>query len=313
MRKIFLTTMVALFAFTASAQELNVGSFNVRLLAKGDYKKHNGWDERKSYLCGIINLEAFDLFGAQEVKKPQLDDMLSMLPDYDYIGVGRDDGKEKGEYSPVFYRKKAFKLLDSGTFWLSETPDQVSKGWDGMCRRVCTWGYFERKSDKTRFYFLSTHLDHRGAVAKMEGSKLIVKFMKEKCKGENAIVVGDFNVVQDSEPYNVFAKSGFLNDTYEAARYRFAPNGTFSGFNPNSFTTRRIDHIFVTNDIKVSRYGTLTYHYYRDLKGKLQEMETAAPKEIKGENREIKCPSDHYPIQSFITLKSTPKSKKSKK
>ena len=253
MRKIFLTAMVALFAFTASAQELNVGSFNVRLLAKGDYKKHNGWDERKGYLCDIINLEAFDVFGAQEVKKPQLDDMLSMLPDYDYIGVGRDDGKEKGEYSPVFYRKKAFKLLDSGTFWLSETPDQVSKGWDGMCRRVCTWGYFERKSDKTRFYFLSTHLDHRGAVAKMEGSKLIVKFMKEKCKGENAIVVGDFNVTQDSEPYKVFAESGFLNDTYEAARYRFATTGTFNGFNPNSFTTRRIDHIFVTNDIKVSR------------------------------------------------------------
>jgi endonuclease/exonuclease/phosphatase family metal-dependent hydrolase len=313
MRKILLSAMAALFAFTASAQELNVGSINVRLLAKGDYKKHNGWDERKSYLCDMINFEAFDIFGAQEVKKPQLDDMLALLPDYTYIGVGRDDGKEKGEYSPVFYRKKDFKLLASGTFWLSETPDKVSKGWDGLCRRVCTWGYFQRKSDKSRFYFLSTHLDHRGAVAKMEGAKLIVKFMKEKCKGENAIVVGDFNVVQDSEPYNVFAKCGFLNDTYEAAKYRFAPNGTFSGFNPYSFTSRRIDHIFVTNDIKVSRYGTLTYHYYRNKKGVEQEMDTAAPKEIKGENREIKCPSDHYPVQSFITLKTTPKSKKSKK
>jgi endonuclease/exonuclease/phosphatase family metal-dependent hydrolase len=313
MRKIFLTAMVALFAFTASAQELNVGSFNVRLLAKGDYKKHNGWDERKGYLCDIINLEAFDVFGAQEVKKPQLDDMLSMLPDYDFIGVGRDDGKEKGEYSPVFYRKKAFKLLDSGTFWLSETPDQVSKGWDGMCRRVCTWGYFERKSDKTRFYFLSTHLDHRGAVAKMEGAKLIVKFMKEKCKDENAILVGDFNVYQDSKYYKVFTESGLLNDTYNLAKYRFAPTGTLNLFNPSHYTTNRIDHIFVTNGIKVSRYGTLTYHYYRNMKAELQAMDTVAPKEIKGENRDIKCPSDHYPIQSFITLKSTPKSKKSKK
>lgn len=312
MRRFFLCAMMAIFAFTASTQELNVGSINVRLLARGDYKKHNGWDERKGYLCDLINLEAFDIFGAQEVKKQQLDDMLAALPDYAYIGVGRDDGKEKGEYSPVFYRKKEYKLLESGTFWLSETPDKVSKGWDGLCRRVCSWGYFQRKSDKARFYFLSTHLDHKGAVAKMEGAKLIVKFIKEHCAGENVILVGDFNVTQGSEPYNVFAKSGILNDTYEVAKYRFAPNGTFSGFNPYTYTTRRIDHIFTTNDIKVSRYGTLTYHYFRNQKGELKEMDTAAPKEIKGENREIKCPTDHYPIQSFVTLKSTTKSKKSK-
>jgi hypothetical protein len=146
----------------------------------------------------------------------------------------------------------------------------------------------------------------------MEGAKLIVKFIKEHCAGENVILVGDFNVTQGSEPYNVFAKSGILNDTYEVAKYRFAPNGTFSGFNPYTYTTRRIDHIFTTNDIKVSRYGTLTYHYFRNQKGELKEMDTAAPKEIKGENREIKCPTDHYPIQSFVTLKSTTKSKKSK-
>ena len=312
MRRFFLCAMMAIFAFTASAKELNVGSINVRLLAKGDYKKHNGWNERKGQLCDLINLEAFDVFGAQEVKKPQLDDMLAALPEYAYIGVARDDGKEKGEYSPVFYRKKDFKLLESGTFWLSETPDKVSKGWDGACRRVCTWGYFQRKSDKSRFYFLSTHLDHRGAVAKMEGAKLIVKFIKEKCKGENVILVGDFNVAQDSEPFKVFTESGILKCTYDVAKYRFATTGTLNGFNPRRYTTRRIDHIFVTNDIAVSRYGTLTYHYFRNQKGELQEMDTAAPKEIKGENRELKCPTDHYPIQAFITLKSTTKSKKSK-
>ncbi len=313
MRKFFLCAVMAVFAITASAQELNVGSINVRLLAKSDYKKNNGWNQRKGYLCDLINLEAFDVFGAQEVKKPQLDDLLKALPDYRYIGVGRDDGKEKGEYSPVFYRKDKFKLLDCGTFWLSETPDQVSKGWDGMCRRVCSWGYFQRKSDKTCFYFLSTHLDHKGPIAKMEGAKLLVKFIEEHCKGENVILVGDFNVTQDSEPYKVLAESGVLNDTYDVAKYRFNPTGTFNGFNPSRFTTHRIDHIFVSNGVEVSRYGTLTYHYFRDMKAEEQEMDTAAPKEIKGEIREVKCPSDHYPVQSFITLKKTPKSKNSKK
>ena len=310
MRKIFLCTVMALFAVVVSAQELNVGSINVRLLAKGDYKKHNGWDLRKGYLCDMINLEAFDVFGAQEVKKPQLDDMLAALPEYRYVGVGRDDGKEKGEYSPVFYRNDKFKLLNSGTFWLSETPDQVSKGWDGLCRRVCSWAYLQRKSDKVCFYFLSTHLDHKGKVAKMEGAKLIVKFIKEQCKGENVIIVGDFNVNQGSEPYKVFAESGVLNDTYDIAKYRFAPTGTFNSFEPRRYTDKRIDHIFVSKGISVSRYGTLTYHYFRDMKAEEQDMGSAAPKEIKGENREVKCLSDHYAVQSFITLKGAAKPKK---
>lgn len=310
MRKLFISVMMACVAIVASAQELNVASLNVRLLAKGDYKKNNGWDQRKGYLCDMINLEAFDVFGSQEVKKPQLDDMLAMLPDYNYVGVGRDDGDTKGEYSPVFYRKDKFKLLNSGTFWLSETPDKVSKGWDGLCRRVCSWAYLQRKSDKTRFYFLSTHLDHKGKVAKMEGAKLLVKFIKETCKGENVIIVGDFNVNQGSGPYNVFAKSGVLNDTYDIAKYRFAPTGTFNAFEPRRYTDKRIDHIFVSNDIKVSRYGTLTYHYFRDMKAEQVDMGPAAPKEIKGENREVKCLSDHYAVQSFLTLKSNAKPKK---
>ena len=310
MRKIFISVIMACFAIIASAQELNVASLNVRLLSKRDAQHHNGWNERKAYLCDMINLEAFDVFGAQEVKKPQLDDMLAMLPDYNYVGVGRDDGATKGEYSPVFYRKDKFKLLNSGTFWLSETPNKVSKGWDGQCRRVCSWAYLQRKSDKVRFYFLSTHLDHKGKVAKMEGAKLLVKFINENCNGENVVIVGDFNVAQGSEPYNVFAKSGVLNDTYDIAKYRFAPTGTFNAFEPRRYTDKRIDHIFVSNDIKVSRYGTLTYHYLRDIKAAQQDMGPAAPKEIKGENREVKCLSDHYAVQSFLTLKSNAKPKK---
>lgn len=144
----------------------------------------------------------------------------------------------------------------------------------------------------------------------MEGSKLVVDWIKRNCKGENAIVVGDFNVTQNSEAYKVFAESGILKDTYTAAKYRFAPTGTFNGFNPNRYTTQRIDHIFVTNNIDVSRYGVLTYRYFREADGEEQEMDTAAPKEVKGKDYEIKNPSDHYPVQSWLTLKKGGKKRK---
>jgi endonuclease/exonuclease/phosphatase family metal-dependent hydrolase len=193
---------------------------------------------------------------------------------------------------------------------LSETPDQVSKGWDGFCRRVCAWGKFQRKSDKTTFYFLCVHLDHRGKVAQMEGAKQVVNWVKTNCQGENVIVVGDLNVTQSSKYYRVFADSGILKDAHSIAKYHFEPNGTFNAFDPARFTTERIDHIFVSNGITASRWGVLTYHYFRDMKGELKAMDTAAPKEIKGEDRELKCISDHYSIQSFITLNKSAQSKK---
>lgn len=319
MRKFFIGALVAFFAISASAQELNVGTINVRtgrslrpneIPEKGDYSKFNGWDDRKEYLFDLIRLEAFDVFGAQEVRKGQLDDLVAALPEYGYIGVARDDGASKGEFCPVFYRLDRLKMLDGGTFWISETPDKVSKGWDGACRRICSWGYFQRKCDKSRFYFLCVHLDHRGAMAKVEGSKLIVNWIKEHCKGESVIVVGDYNVPQGSDAYNIFAESGILKDSYEAAKYRFAPNGTLSVFNPRRYTTRRIDHIFLSNDIDVHRFGILTYHYYRNTESEQVGMGDAAPSEITGENRDVKCPTDHYPVQAFITLPDSAKSKK---
>ena len=131
MKRIIIALLAVATVFSASAEELNVGSINIRVgrhiredgVRKGDYKKYNGWDDRKQYLCDMINLEAFDLFGAQEVQKVQLDDMLKMLPDYDYIGVGADDGVFKGEICPVFYRKETMEKLDGGTFWFSPTPN----------------------------------------------------------------------------------------------------------------------------------------------------------------------------------------------
>ena len=311
MKRGVLAAILTVFAIAVSAQELNVGCFNIkngRSLSddeerRGDYKRFNGWDDRRVQLCDMMNLEAFDVVGLQEVRHGQLEYMLERMPDYGYVGVARDDGKTKGEYCPIFYRKDKITLLDSGTFWLSDTPDKVSRGWDGVCNRICTWAYLQRKSDKARFYFLSVHFDHRGHQAKMEGSKQVVEWVKKNCKGKRVIVVGDFNYEPDKEYYKVFAESRVLQDAFDLATYRFFPTGSFSAFDARRFTTNRGDHIFVSKGVKVSRYGVLTYHYYRDMKAELQEMDTAAPKEIKGENRDIKVLSDHYPLQVWITLK----------
>lgn len=290
-------------AVCACAQSLNVASYNVRLLTDADYKSGNGWSQRVDCLCDVIRFSDFDIFGAQEVKYEQLSDMLYRLQDYDYVGVGRDDGAQGGEYSPVFYKKERFTLLDSGTFWLSETPDKVSKGWDARHRRVCSWGYFKDKVSRRKFWFFNLHMDHIGIVARRESAKLVVARIAEMC-GKNASVVltGDFNVAQDNEIYCIFADCGFLKDSYEVAEFRFAPTGTFNSFKPQNFTTRRIDHIWVSDNARVDRYGVLTYHFWSSESGENSRLNDA-PKEIRAEKRTVRLPSDHYPVNVFLSFK----------
>jgi endonuclease/exonuclease/phosphatase family metal-dependent hydrolase len=321
MKRVFLTLLVALFALSASAQELNVGSFNIRNdkvrqpgeERKRDYKTYDGWDDRKAQLFDMINLEAFDIFGSQEVRKHQLDDMLAAMPDYDYIGVGRDFGDDRGEFCPIFYRKDVFEKLDGGTFWLSETPEKPSKGWDAKHNRICTWGHFRHKASGKKVCFMNIHFDHRGVQARIESAKLMLDYVKKNCKGMSVIISGDYNVTQTSDSYKVLADSKILKDSYDVAKYRFVPTGTFNGFNPRCYTTQRIDHLFVSKKLKVSRWGVLTYHYYRtptaeevaEKEAKWAEAVAKNPKKKKpaGESRDIKCLSDHYAIQAWVTLK----------
>lgn len=317
MKRIIMGMLVAMFTLSALAQEMNIASFNIRCGAprkleaaprKGDYKKYNGWDDRKDILCDMIKFEAFDVFGVQEARYPQMLDMEERLSDYKWIGVGREDGVHKGEHCAIFYLKKKFKVLDHGDFWLSETPDVPSKGWGAKYYRICTWGLFQNKKTKELFYFINSHVNWGAASPK--SAELIMKFVKENCtKTDNVILTADFNATQTSELYKIITSNGF-EDTYESSKYRFAPTGTGQGFRVNYFTERRIDHIFVSKGIESSRYGVLTYHYYRNMKAKEEAMETAAPKEIKGENRHIHCISDHYAIQSFVTLKKSEKKTK---
>lgn len=141
--------------------EMNVMSFNIRMSTKSDGA--NWWEYRKDLAANVIKFYDVDMFGAQEVLHNQLTDLLDRLPDYGYVGVGREDGKTKGEYSPIFYRKDRFSVVKSGNFWLAEDMNAVGKkGWDAACERVATWAVFKDKESEKEFFFLNTHLDHMG-------------------------------------------------------------------------------------------------------------------------------------------------------
>ena len=181
--------------------------------------------------------------------------MKEALPSYDYIGVGRDDGKEKGEHSAIFYRTDKFDVIEKGDFWLSETPDVPSKGWDAVLPRICSWGHFKCKDTGFEFLFFNLHMDHIGKKARVESAFLVQDKMKELGKGKElpAILTGDFNVDQTHQSYDAFVSKGVLCDSYEKAGFRYAINGTFNDFDPNSFTESRIDHVFVSPSFHVKK------------------------------------------------------------
>src|SRR5690606_17146922 len=163
------------------AQELTVASFNIRYENTSDSIHGNGWKQRLPVICDLIRFHDFEVFGTQEVLHNQLLDMLPGLPGYDYVGVGRDDGKTKGEYAPIFYQKDKFKVLESGNFWLSEITDRPNKGWDAALPRICTWVKFEDIETGFQFFFFNLHMDHIGVKARENSSRLVLKKIEEMC------------------------------------------------------------------------------------------------------------------------------------
>lgn len=302
MKKIFLSSVSLLFALTMSAQSIFVGTYNIRNRNSGDEKKGEVWSTRCKVICDMINFEAPDVFGTQEVLVGQLRDLRAGLDNYDYIGVGRDDGKEAGEYSALFYKKDHLTLLNNGNFWLNETPDKPKLGWDAACIRICTWGEFKQKTTDFRFFHFNLHMDHVGIVARREAAKLIVKKIREIAKGAPVVVTGDFNVDQTNEIFKIFTDSGILKDSYSAARLRFAENGTFNSFNTNFWSSSRIDHVFVSPEFAVDRYGILTNAYWTPKKAEAQKGNDA-PSEIDFKERNRRAPSDHYPVMVHMEYK----------
>ena len=212
--------------------------------------------------------------------------------------------------------------MDHGDFWLSETPEKPGLGWDAACIRICTWGKFcdkthlretsflkglfnrgiKRKEPARDFYFFNLHLDHVGVVARREAAKLVVAQIKTIAKGHPVILTGDFNVDQYNEIYTIFTQSGLLKDSYDAARIRFAENGTFNAFKTEYYTTSRIDHVFVSPSTTVDAYGVLTNSYWTPDEVDETLKSSDAPQEISFDNYIRRNPSDHYPVFVKIRL-----------
>ena len=303
MRRLFLIIALMAASLTLSAQSFTVGSYNVRYDSSKDRENGDGWEVRSKAMYELINYEGWEIFGAQEVLNNQLNDMLKNLDNYDYVGVGRNDGATKGEYAPIFYKKDRMNCLEKGWFWISETPEVVgSKGWDASMCRICTWGKFEDKSTKWKFWFFNLHMDHRGVVARREGAKLVLAKIKEMCGDDPYILTGDFNVDQNNEIYGILTESGMLKDTYKTAKYRMAQTGTVNRFKSDFATDSRIDHIFVSPRFKTHEFGILTYNYWEPV-----EISEEAKMAIAEGAEDVVCHkarmiSDHYPVVARVEL-----------
>ncbi len=273
----FLAAACLLTTLSVQAQHLIVGTFNLRYANSGDVG--NLWADRSPVASALIRFHDFDIFGTQEGLKLQLDSLSNNLPEYQRYGKGRDDGKEGGEHSAIFFKKDRFQLLKSGDFWLSETPDKPGLGWDATCcNRICSWVYLLDKQSKKKFYFFNAHFDHQGKVAREESSKLILAKIKEIAKGEKAFFTGDLNGDHSSTWYQRLATSGFLTDTYSLAKRPYEFNPSFNSFGKSINQTGVIDHIFVTGKPQVKRWGILTDSYHG------------------------KYPSDHFPVLAEVIL-----------
>ena len=275
---------------------INVATYNLRYANHGDSVNGNGWGQRLPVIAALIRFHNFDIFGTQEGLYAQLEGLKDSLPGYSYIGIGREDGKQAGEHSAIFYKTDMFRLLDKGNFWLSTVTDRPNKGWDAVLPRICSWGKFEDVHTGFSFYFFNLHMDHVGVQARAESAKLVLSKIKAFPPQTPVILTGDFNVDQHNESYALVNSSGILKDSYELSELRYASNGTFNSFRTDNKTESRIDHIFVGRQFSVLRYGILTDTYRSATADTSTQQTPNAPAEISLKKYTARTPSDHFPV-----------------
>ena len=250
--------------------QVKVISFNVRV-GTGDKNTKNAWDLRKKAIGPLLTKENPTVFGVQEAIKEQMDYMKQVLPDYDAVGVGRDDGVEKGEHMSIFWKRDVVIMEKSGTFWLSQTPDVPSKGWDANYYRTATWAIFKVKATGERFFYMNTHLDHQARLARENSILLICDKLRElNPEGLPAILTADFNSKTTDA---IFDPLKLVMEEARAAAPVTDNLGTFNGWGTSDSV---IDHIFC------SGFSILSYRTIRNVYLGVQYA------------------SDHYPISAML-------------
>ena len=276
MKQFFLSVFIVISVFS-STQNLKLVTYNIRLDLESDGE--NKWSNRKDFWASQINFYEPDVFGIQEALPHQVTDIASALPEYSYVGIGRD-GIGKGESSNIFFKKDRFKMVQEKTFWLSETPEKISKGWDAALNRVCTYVLLKDNKTKKSFWVFNAHLDHIGEFARTNAIQLILSKIKEvNTKKLPVFVIGDFNTEPNEQRISDLKKQ--MDDSYDISKQKpFGPNGTFNAFQYFEPVTKRIDYIFLSknNPFKVLKYAILT------------------------DSKNLKFPSDHFPVLVELQL-----------
>jgi len=269
---------LALLTLPVWAQtNLIVMTWNLRYDAPSDGT--NGWMNRREAVAGLVRFNGVDLLCTQEGLTRQLDYLREELKTHDYVGVGRDDGDKKGEYTAIFYRKDRFKVIAQNTFWLSETPAVLSKGWDAALVRICTWVKFEDRLSGQVFYLFNTHFDHMGKLARERSAELIVKKSRDITEEKYPVIIaGDFNATDNEPPYQVMSRS-YADARLISREPPFGPLMTFNAFHYDKPAAMRIDYIFTDKNIGVKRYGVLNNSY------------------------DQRYPSDHFPVLVELLIK----------
>lgn len=273
-----LITVLTIISVSASGQNsINVLTWNLRLDTPDD--KEDVWGNRKEDVVRLIKFFQADFICIQEGLNHQVKYMNDSLQTHNYIGVGRDDGKEKGEYCAIFYRKSRFQVIEHQTFWLSETSEKPSIGWDAAIVRICTWLKVKDLQSNSDFFIFNTHFDHMGKIAREKSAELILKKINIINQDQLPVILcGDFNATDAEKPYFVITHQ--LVDTRKISLLPpFGPIATFNNFHFDEIPSQRIDYIFVNEKSQVLRHGVLT------------------------NSKNNHYPSDHFPVLSEIVSK----------
>lgn len=283
MKKSILLFSIFCMMLTAEAQnQLNVMTFNIRLNHAGD--SLNAWPHRKDMVASQILFHEAHLVGVQEALHMQMEELQQRLPGYKFAGVGRQDGKQGGEYSAIFYDTSRIELLKTETFWLAEQTNIPGlKGWDAAIERVVTWAQFRDKKTNKTFYHFNTHFDHVGKIARKESARLILDKINEIAKDQPVILTGDFNAKPTDEPILVLTDINNPKHVIQSEAIsetpHYGPTGTFTGFQSKETSNEPIDYIFIKNGIKVLKHATLSQTW----QGKFS--------------------SDHFPVFAVVEIK----------